>query len=78
MQLIVSESGSVKFRLPIPFSAVFLALRIVLKQSQDIPPEIKRQIKSWLRRCKPMLKDYRGYRIIEINEKSGAEMIITL
>lgn len=78
MQLIVSESGSVKFRLPIPSSAVFFVLRIALKQDRDIPPETKKQMKAWLRRCKPMFKAYRGYRIIEVNEKSGAEVIITL
>jgi len=78
MRLIISESGSVKFRLPIPSSAVIFVLRTALKQNQDIPPETKRRIKEWLRRCKPLLKAYRGYRMIEVREKNGAEIIITL
>lgn len=78
MQLIISQAGFVKFRLPIPLAGVFFVLRTVLKRNQDIPPETKRQMEAWLRRCKPMFKAYRGYRIIEVSEKSGVEIIITL
>ena len=78
MRLIISESDSVKFRLPVPSSAVIFILRTALKQNQDIPPEMKKQIKEWLRRCKPLLKAYRGYPIGEVREKDGTELVITL
>ena len=56
MRLIISESDSVKFRLPVPSSAVIFMLRS----------------------CKPLLKAYRGYPIVEVREKDGTELVITL